>query len=103
MTRPDPIEIMTRRVAIGLVRGGMSIEHAAVEADAVVDCILDEMARLGLKDQYVYICMRRSRVYRMRSQGLTATVVGERLGIRKSQVFEDYKAELARRREAEAA
>jgi len=103
MTRPDPIEILERHQAAALVRHGASLEEAAREATAIVDTVLNTLAALGLKDEYLYVVIRRARVYRMRSQGLTVKVVGERLGISRSQVKVDYSAEMNRRRRAEAA
>jgi len=103
MTRPDPIEILERHQAAALVRHGASIEEAAREAKGIVETVLNDLAALRLKDEYLYVVIRRARVYRMRSQGLTVEVIGERLGISRSQVKVDYSAEMNRRRRAEAA
>lgn len=103
MTRMTPVEILEHYQAAMLVRHGANIEDAKREARDAVRMILDEMAGLGLKDEYLYVAIRRDRVYRMRSQGLTVEVIGERLGISRSQIKVDYAAEMNRRRRADAA
>lgn len=101
MTRPDPIEIMTRRVAVGLVRAGMSVEQAAVEADEAVLVILKEMADLGCHDVYIGVLLRQCRVYHLcHRQGLTKPAVAERLGVSIATVKRAYKAEMLRIRHA---
>ena len=98
MNRPDPIEILVSHQTTILVRCGRSPEQARAEAEDIVAVILEDLGRIGLQDVYLGVALRRARVYRMKSQGLTVTVICERLGICLTQAKKDYRAELLRRR-----
>ncbi len=100
MIRPDPIEILVAHQAAALVRCGRPIEQAREEAEDIVKVVLEDLFRIGLKDIYLSVALRRSRVYHMRSQGLTALVVSKRLGISIATVKRYYKAEMLRQRQA---
>ncbi len=94
----DPIEILVDHQTRALVEHGVPAELARVEAERRVGEVLAEMNRIGLADVYVGVAIRRARVYQMRSSGMSALEVRGILGIRATQVFEDYRAELSRRR-----
>lgn len=100
MAERDAIEIMVSSQASVLIRFGKSEADARREAESIVAGILDEMASLGVRDVYLGVALRRSRVYRMRCGGLKFGVVCERLGITRQQAAKDYRAELMRRRTA---
>jgi hypothetical protein len=97
-SKPDPIEILVRHQEAALVRHGTPMDQAHAEAVAIVDGVLEDLARLDLRDVYLSVILRRARVYRMKCQGLKVSVICERLGIGPSQAKLDYRAELLRRR-----
>jgi hypothetical protein len=98
MIRPDPIEILVSHQTAALVRCGRPMGVARKEAEDIVAVVLEDLARIGLADVYLSVALRRARVYRMKSSGLTATVISERLGVCMTQIKKDYRAELLRRR-----
>lgn len=95
---PDAIDILVSHQTAALVRYGRPLEQARLEAEEIVAGVLEDMARLGLKDVYLSVALRRARVYRLKCQGLKVAVICERLGICPAQAKVDYKAELLRRR-----
>ena len=98
MSRPDPIEILVRNQMEALVAHGVPLEEAAVEAEARVAKVMEEMNHLGLADVYVGVALRRARVFRMKSQGKSVAAICEVVGVGSFAVKKDYREELLRRR-----
>jgi hypothetical protein len=96
----DAIEILVSNQIAVLVRLGRDEAEARPEAEAIVSNLLEEMSHLGMKDVYLGVALRRSRVYRMRSGGMTFKVICERLGISRFTADDDYRSEMIRRRTA---
>jgi hypothetical protein len=99
MKRPDPVEILVAHQVAALVRCGRPIDAAQGEAEDIVATVLEDMARIGLRDVYLGVALRRSRVYRYRCQGIAYQVICERLGISRQQASHDYEAEMVRLRD----
>ena len=100
MSKLEPIEVLIRNQMVCLVRRGATQEQARIEASESVEIALNDLARLGpeVLDTYIYVLIRRSRVFRMRTQGMTYSVICERLGISRQQASNDYEAEMLRQR-----
>jgi len=98
ITERDAIDIMVIHQINALVRCGRPVESARHEAEDIVSMILEDMARIGLRDVYIGVALRRARVYKLRDQGVTSIVVSERMGICLAQAKNDYKSEMIRRR-----
>ena len=98
MIRPDPIEILVRNQAAAHMNAGMPPGAALEQAETTVATILEELAQIGLADVYLSVALRRARVYRMRVQCMKVSAICERIGIGRTQVFKDIRAELERRR-----
>lgn len=96
--KADAVEILVQHQAAVLVRFGRPMDLARGEAEAIVETVLIDMERIGLQDVYLGVALRRSRVYRLRSQGHTFRVICERLGVTRQQAHTDYRAEMLRRR-----
>jgi len=96
--KADAVEILVRHQEAVLIRFGRPLDKARKEAESIVETVLIDMERIGLQDVYLGVALRRSRVYRLRSQGHTFKVICERLGICRKQAHTDYRSEMLRRR-----
>ena len=96
--KPDPIEILVQHQTAALIRHGAKVEEARAEAEGIVETMLNDLEKIGLRDVQLGVALRRARVYRLRCQGVSFRAICERLAIHRVTAQDYYRHELMRRR-----
>ena len=96
--KPDPIEILVQHQTAALIRHGAKVDEARAEAEGIVETMLNDLEKIGLRDVHLGVALRRARVYRLRCQGVSFRAICERLAIHRVTAQDYYRHELMRRR-----
>lgn len=56
--KPDPIEILVQHQTAALIRHGAKVDEARAEAEGIVETMLNDLEKIGLRDVQLGAALR---------------------------------------------